>query len=116
MTGATTTVMTFAPIVPVWLVVTAGLVLLGLTVVVVLHRARGGVLRLAAFAIMFLVLLGPYYQREQRESQDDVVLVMVDQSASQSVENRQAQRDEALKKVRAAIAADPSLEPRYVNF
>lgn len=116
MNDAISTTLTFSPVVPFWLLVVIGLVFVVLVVIVLAHKARGGILRLAAFAVMFLVLLGPHHQREQREAQNDIVLVMVDQSASQAAEDREQQRDAALQHVRDQLALDPSLEPRYVNF
>lgn len=116
MTELVSTAVVFSPIVPVWVLVAAALMLGVLAIVVIVHRARGGVLRLAAFALMFLVLLGPHHQREQRESQNDIVLIMVDRSPSQAVENREVQRDAALQQVRERLASIPSLEPRFVDF
>jgi uncharacterized membrane protein len=116
MTGAVSTAVTFSPVLPLWVLVIVALVLLVMSIVVVAQRARGAWLRLSALAIMFLVLLGPHHQREQRQLQNDIVLVMVDRSASQSVEDRATQRDAALEKVREQLAADPSLEPRFVDF
>ena len=89
----------FSPLLPVWLigglgVAAALLVLLGL-----FRRVRGGWLRAAALAALVLALLNPVILREDREPLPTVVALVVDKSASQSLDKR----DQATEAARAAL-------------
>jgi hypothetical protein len=105
----------FAPLLP-W----ATIALLGVPAAVLLAVAavrggRGVALRAAALAVLVLALINPRAVRENREPQPDVAVVVVDQSDSQAVGERGAQREAALDAVRSALSRFDDLELRIVR-
>ena len=96
---------TFAPVLP-WAAigVLAGLAAAGVAVAIV-WRLSGWWLRLLAFAVLVLALAGPQLKREEREGLPNVAFLVVDRSASTTLEDRAAQIDEAAEAMQAAIPA-----------
>lgn len=78
------------------------------------RRMAGWPLRVLGFAALLIALANPALQSEVREAQSDIVLALIDQSASQSVSDRQAQTTEALESLRREIASRPNTELREV--
>ncbi len=105
----------FAPLVP-WLVliVLGGLALLALAVTVV-RRGRGVGWRLLAVAALWLTLANPSLVNEKRELRKDVAVVIVDESASQTIGTRKAQSEAALAHLIEQAKANPDLELRVVR-
>jgi hypothetical protein len=117
----------FAPVIPAWL--------LGLLAVVALAAlapaliriavaedgrrrpapARGALLRLAAFAALFLALLNPRLVEETRETRPDIALLLVDRSDSATLGPRAAQIEAARQQLEARAARLPELELRTVD-
>ncbi len=93
MTGSNAWSIAFAPQLPLWLVaivIVAG----GLLAVYGLARGtRGSWLRLAAWAALSLALFNPAIERQEREALKSVVAVVVDDSASQALDNRKEQTE-----------------------
>jgi hypothetical protein len=90
----------FSPLLPIWLIVALGgsaalFLLLGLV-----RRVRGAWLRAAALAALLLALLNPVLLREDRQPLPTVVAMVVDTSASQSLDGR----DKTTEATRAALA------------
>ena len=95
------TSLSFAPLLP-WPLL--GLLALAAAVICGLglwRRARGILWRGAMLALGLLALANPVVVREQREALDDIALLLVDRSPSQSVGERPAQLEEALRSLRA---------------
>lgn len=105
----------FDPLLP-WaaLWVLAGLALAAL----VLAAARGlsgwWLRGLAAMALL-IGIANPALQQEQREALNDIVIAVVDDSASQRVADRAAQTDAALATLQAQVAARDNTELRVVR-
>ncbi len=78
-----------------WIAAAAGLALVALQI---FKRKRGGVLRLVTLGLLLAALANPILSFDQREKLNDVALLLVDKSASQTIGNRTAQT--------AAVAAD----------
>lgn len=104
-----------APLLPLWAL--AGLAgVAGLLLGVALwRRARGTAWRSAACLILFAALLGPVLVQEKRDGRPDIAVVVVDESASQTMAGRAAQRDRALAAVQQQARALPNLELRVVR-
>jgi hypothetical protein len=102
----------FAPLVgwPVILGLTiAALMLVGIA----LWRGLSGWwLRALAFAALLMALANPALQEEERANLSDIVIVIVDESASQGLGDRSAQTADALAAVEAEVAALPGTELR----
>jgi hypothetical protein len=87
--------MSFAPLVPIWIIAVLGawaLVMVGLGV---LSRARGTPLRALALAGLVLALLNPAVREEDREPLSDIAVLVVDRSQSQELAGRMGLVDEA---------------------
>jgi hypothetical protein len=117
----------FAPVIPPWLlaalaVVAAAALAPALARVAVgsdgkrrLSPARGALLRLAAFAALFLALLNPRLVEETRETRPDIALLVVDRSDSATLGPRAAQIEAARQQIEARAARLPDLELRTVE-
>jgi hypothetical protein len=77
---------------------------------------RGWPLRALAMAALGVALLNPSLQEEDRKPLSDIILAIVDDSASQSLGDRKAQADEALSRLSAAVATLENTELRVIRF
>ncbi|PWJ22243.1 hypothetical protein [Jannaschia seohaensis] len=87
----------FDPMFPLWLVATLAVVALALCLFAALRGLPGWWLRAASVVALTLALLNPSLQTEEREPLSDILLVAVDESASQALSDRAAQSAEALE-------------------
>lgn len=106
----------FAPLVPwavVWVVAGLAAVLVGLA----LWRGLSGWwLRGLTAVALLLALANPSLQEEDRAPLTDIVLLVVDESASQGLGDRAAQTAEAVTAIEAEVAALENTELRVVRF
>ncbi len=78
-------------------------------------RARGTILRFLAAALVWLIIANPSLVVENREPLKDVAVVVVDESASQSLDERNKRTAEALAKLRQELARFGDLDIRIVR-
>jgi len=105
----------FAPLVPVpvlWIGLAAIVVI---AAVLLLMRARGAALRIAALVLILLALANPSFTREEREPLTSVAAVVVDKSPSQSFGTRTREADEAREALTARLKEIKGLEVRVVE-
>ncbi|MCG8545832.1 MAG: hypothetical protein MJE12_16660 [Alphaproteobacteria bacterium] len=97
------TTIDFSPLLPMPLLIAVSV----LAVVVVLlgftARARGASLRAAAVAILVLALFNPALVEEQREPLKDVAVVVVDETPSLAVADRNEAVEDALQDIQARL-------------
>ncbi|MCV6591777.1 MAG: hypothetical protein OIF48_02415 [Silicimonas sp.] len=106
----------FDPLLP-WSVVWVALALAVLFVSIALWRGlTGWALRAMAFAVLVLALANPSLQVEDREPFSDIVLLVVDESASQGIATRPDQIAEAVARVEAEIATLANTELRLITL
>jgi len=103
------------PLIPVWLFVVLGVFILASLVPAIWRRARGAVWRVMAFAVMLLWLAGPRLVEETREALSDIGLLVVDQTASMQVGNRNALAEAARRSIEQQAAKLPDLELRTIT-
>src|ERR1017187_4462278 len=84
----------FAPLVPAYVVWAAFGVALLISIVLLLARSRGAPMRALALGLMVLALANPSLTREDRDPIPSVAAVIVDKSPSQNFGDRNAQRSE----------------------
>ncbi len=107
--------LTLAPLVPWPVVVTLGVVAVVLVAVALIRGGRGWLFRGIAMAALMVALLNPLIVREQRDPQRDLVVVVVDESLSQTVGERASQTEAALNSLRETLSGFDDLETRVVR-
>jgi hypothetical protein len=108
--------MIFDPLVPlplIWALAAVAVVMLALAI---WRGLRGWPLRGLAMLALGLALVNPSLQEENRKPLSDIILAVVDDSASQRLSDRPAQTDAALASLSAAVAALENTELRVIRF
>lgn len=77
---------------------------------------KSGVFRLFAVAALLGVLFNPQIREAEQSPLNDIVLALVDKSASQSLDGRDAVTEDALRKLNTAIEAMDGVELRITEF
>ncbi|HEY1612379.1 MAG TPA: hypothetical protein VGF97_01645 [Rhizomicrobium sp.] len=80
------------------------------------RKARGAFARAFVFAIGCIALANPFIVQETREPLRDIVALVVDHSASMSVDHRRADADRAATAIARALAADRTLDVRRAEI
>src|SRR5215468_3805565 len=105
----------FTPLVPslvLWIAIGAIVVIAAL---LLLARARGAAVRVAALALIVLALANPSFTREDREPLSSVAAVVVDKSPSQNFGDRNKQTEQARTELVDALKKIKGLEVRVVE-
>ncbi len=105
----------FAPLVPdyvVWAAFGASVLIAAL---LLLARSRGAVLRAIALGLMVLALANPSFTREDRDPIPSVAAVIIDKSPSQDFGDRNRQTEEARKILVDRLHHIPGLEVRVAE-
>jgi len=106
----------FAPLLP-WPLIWAAAALALLALVLALWRGLAGwALRGLALAVLLAALVQPAVQREETEALSDIVLLIEDRSASQTLPGRAAQTEAALAHLETEVAALPNTEARRLRL
>lgn len=107
MTLPVTGTLAFAPLVP-WpaLWALAALAVLGLGLAL-WRKLPGRALRALALVAVVTALAGPHIQHEERRALSDVIILLVDESASNRLGDRSAQTEAAVARITAEVAALP---------
>ncbi len=105
----------FTPLVPaivLWLALAAIVVT---AIVLLVARARGAAVRVAALALFLLALANPSFTREDREPLTSVAAVVVDKSPSQNFGNRTREAAQAQEALVDSLKKIKGLEVRVVD-
>ena len=106
----------YAPLVPMPLLIGLA-VLMALAMAVALWRGLSGWwLRGLAAGAVLAALANPSLQSEERDALSDIVVAVVDRSASQRIADRPAQTDAALAALEAEVAQLPATDLRVVDL
>jgi hypothetical protein len=117
----------FAPVIPLWLLGVLALIALAALAPALIRiaidaegqrrlaPARGSLLRLAAFAALFLAIANPRLVEETRETRPDIALLVVDRSDSATLNQRPSQIEAARAALDARARRLPELELRTVE-
>ncbi len=100
-----TSSITFDPMFPLWLLAIVGAVALALLAFSAWRGLKGWPLRALALVALGLALANPLWREENRLPERDAVVIIVDDSSSQSLTVRPEQTAKALQDVQAGLAA-----------
>ena len=104
------------PLVPlVVLYALAALAAVGL-IFAVWRRLLGWGLRALAAIVILGALANPSLQQEDRANLSDIVIALVDESASQRISDRESQTSEALENLQAEVTRRPNTELRVLTL
>jgi hypothetical protein len=105
----------FTPLVPslvLWIALAAIILIAGL---LLLGRARGAAVRIAALALILLALANPSFTREEREPLTSVAAVVIDKSPSQGFGERTRETAQAQEALVNSLKQIKGLEVRVVE-
>src|SRR6201994_2934303 len=105
----------FTPLVPslvLWIALAA---IVAISALLLLGRARGAAVRVAALALILLALANPSFTREDREPLSSVAVVVVDKSPSQSFGQRTKETAQAQEALVNELKKTKGLEVRVVE-
>ncbi|MBA2127105.1 hypothetical protein DLM45_12870 [Hyphomicrobium methylovorum] len=107
--------LTFAPIVPLPILMVLAAFALALVILLILRRSRGALIRSAALAALLAALLNPILKEEQRESLANVAIVVLDESPSQKLAGRSEQMETIRGDLEKKFAKIPNLTIKWVT-
>lgn len=105
----------FDPIVPLWLLVSLAVLCAAAVSVALWRGLNGWAFRGLAGLVILAALAGPVLQTENRAALSDIVLMLVDQSASQRLDDRGARTEAAAVAMAARLGARENTEVRRVD-
>ena len=105
----------FAPLVPAYLVWVAFTVAVLISAILLIVRSRGAPLRAAALGLMVLALANPSLTREDRDPIPSVAAVIVDKSPSQNFGDRARQTEQTRDTLVERLKRIPGLEVRVAE-
>ena len=106
----------FDPLIPLPLIWGLGALALVLLAFAIWRGLRGWPLRGLAMLALGLALVNPSLQEENRRPLSDIILAVVDDSASQRLTDRPAQTEAALARLGSAVAGLENTELRVIRF
>ena len=105
----------FTPLVPAYVVWAAVIAAFVISLLIVIARTRGALIRTAALALFVLALANPSITREDREPLTSVAAVVIDKSPSQDFGTRTQQTEAARAALGERLGRIPGLEVRFVE-
>ena len=104
-----------APLLPAPIFWAACIIATALIAFLLFRRQRGAVLRALALGALLLALTNPTLRQEERESLQNIALVVVDESTSQTIAGRPEQAAAIKADLDARLAAIPNLQVRTIT-
>ena len=105
----------FTPLVPTLVLWVALAAIAVIAVLLLVGRARGAAVRVAALALILLALANPSFTSEEREPLSSVAAVVVDKSPSQNFGDRSRETDQAREELVNRLKQIKGLEVRVVE-
>ncbi|MGF7161745.1 hypothetical protein FHS85_003386 [Rhodoligotrophos appendicifer] len=104
-----------SPVAPLAVIAVLGGIGLLLVLGGLLARSRGALLRLSMLTLLVLTLLNPSVRREERDQLADIAVVVIDDSQSQRLGDRQARTKAAADMLAQDLKTVPALDVRTVT-
>ena len=108
--------LTFDPLIPPSIWVSLAVLAFGAILLSYVKGLQGWAWRFLAFAAVFLALLQPSVVREKRNDLEDIVLILTDDTSSQSLGARPSQTQEAEQRVLEYLSTEANLRARRVRL
>src|SRR6187402_2336450 len=105
----------FTPLVPTIVLWIALAAIVAISALLLLGRARGAAVRVAALALILLALANPSFTREDREPLSSVAAVVIDKSPSQNFGERTRETDRAREALVDGLKKIKGIEVRVVE-
>jgi hypothetical protein len=105
----------FEPLIPLWLLLAAGIAAAAVSALLMLSRSRGAVVRAIALALGLIALANPSLTREDRDPLTSVVAVVLDRSASQRFGDRTAVTNAVSNMLKERLGSLAGLEIRITE-
>jgi hypothetical protein len=105
----------FAPLVPEYIVWAALAIAVVLSVLLVMARARGVWVRIVAMTLFVLAIANPSLTREDRDPLTSVAVVVIDKSPSQEFGDRTQQTEAVRAQLSERLGRLPGVEVRFVE-
>jgi hypothetical protein len=105
----------FTPLVPSLVLWVAAAAIVAIAGLLLLGRARGAAIRVAALALILLALANPSFTREDREPLSSVAAVVIDKSPSQNFGDRTHETEQAREALVDSLKKIKGLEVRVVE-
>jgi hypothetical protein len=105
----------FSPMIPAPMFWTGICIAILLLTFLFLRRSRGATLRALALAALILALANPTLRQEEREGLANIVMVVIDESLSQTIADRPEQTAAIRRELEGKLAAIPNLQVRWVS-
>jgi hypothetical protein len=105
----------FSPMVPAPVFWAGAALALILVVLLIIRRSRGALLRALSLAALLLALTNPTLRQEERESLANIVIVVVDESLSQTLSDRPEQTAVIRQELETKLAGISNLQVRWVH-
>ena len=106
---------TFAPLVPAYVLWAGVAVAIAVAALLFAARSRGALLRTLALALLVLALANPSFTREDRDPLPSVAAVILDKSPSQNFGDRLQQMETARAALAERLGRIPGLEVRFAE-
>lgn len=107
--------LTFAPLIPEPVLWGAAAIAALFVIALLVRRSRGAVLRALALTALLLALANPTLREEERERLSNIAIVILDESASQSLEKRTETAALIRKSLETRLKKIPNLKIKYVS-
>lgn len=109
-------ILVLQPIVAPWVLAALGGVALAVLGIAVWRGLKGWPWRALALGLGLMALANPALQQEDRKPLSDIVVLLVDDSASQTLSNRAFQTAQAVEAIKAKVEALPHTDLRIVHI
>jgi hypothetical protein len=111
-----TQVLVLQPIVAPWVLAALGGVALAVLGIAVWRGLKGWPWRALALGLGLMALANPALQQEDRKPLSDIVILLIDDSASQTLSDRAFQTAQAVEAMKAKVALLPNTDLRLVHL
>ena len=105
----------FSPELPIWLVTAVGAVIIAFCLFGLIRQLRGSLLRLVAGVLVCLALFNPAILQEDRTRLKTIIPLVVDNTTSQKLNNREAETEQAVAELKTRFEKLENFELREIH-